>query len=77
MRRCMHPHRFEFPSRGLDLSGNSISATALKCLELEFVLCRMRNAAVTDIDASGKGFDDADASRIADALRCAYGSASM
>jgi hypothetical protein len=59
------------------LSGNPISASVLKSVELEFVLCRMRNAAVTDIDAGDKGFDDADASRIADALRCAYGCASM
>jgi len=39
---------------------------------LELVLCQLR-AQVTEIDASGKDFDDADATRMAEALcGCAY-----
>jgi hypothetical protein len=34
------------------------------------VLCQLRNAQVTRIEAVDKGFDDADATRIAEALRC-------
>ncbi len=67
------PHRHNAALRELDLSGNSMSASARKSVELELVLCQMRNAAVTTIHASDKGFDDADASRIAHALRCACG----
>lgn len=57
--------------RHLELSGNPMSASARKSIELELVLCQLRNAAVTDIAC--RGFDDGDASRIADALRCAFG----
>ena len=57
--------------RTLELSGNTISAPVLKSVELECVLCQLRNAQVTEIDASGKGFDDTDATRISEALRCA------
>ncbi len=41
-----------------------------KSVALELVLCQLRNAHVTEIDASHKHFDDADATRIAEALRC-------
>jgi hypothetical protein len=51
------------------VSSNPMSAVACKAIELEFVLCRMRNPTVTDIDASGKGFDDQDAIRIGEGLR--------
>jgi hypothetical protein len=71
--RCVDPRRHNTTLRRLDLKGNPISASVLTSVELELVLCQMRNAAVTNIDASRKGFDDADALRISDALRCAYG----
>ena len=54
----------------LYISDNPISAPVCKSVELELVLCRLRNAQVTEIEASGYGFDDADATRIAEALRC-------
>ncbi len=53
----------------LDLSGNLMSAAALKAIEVEFVLCQMRNPAVSKINASNKGFDNQDAIKIADGLR--------
>ncbi len=49
---------------------NSFSAPVLKAVELELVLCRLRNPNVTEMDALGKDFDDTDATRIAEALRC-------
>jgi len=56
----------------LFLIQNHISAAVLKDVELELVLCQLR-AQVTEIDASGKDFDDADATRMAEALcGCAY-----
>ncbi len=74
----MNPHRHNATLRLLDLHDNFISASVRKSVQLELVLCRMRNAAVTHIiDASGKRFDGVDASRIADALRCEYGFASI
>jgi hypothetical protein len=39
---------------------------------LQMVLCQLRNTQVTEIEASGKGFDDDDAARIANALRCVW-----
>ena len=53
----------------LDVSGNPMSAAAHKAIQLEFVLCRMRNRTVTEIDASDQGFDDQDASKIVEGLR--------
>ncbi len=50
--------------------GNLASDQIRKLVALEVVLCQVRNAHVTEIDASDKGFDDADATRIAEALRC-------
>jgi hypothetical protein len=49
-----------------------MSAPVRKSVRLELVLCRLRNAHVTEIGASAskKGFDDADATRIAEAWRC-------
>ena len=52
----------------LDVSNNPMSAAACKAIELEFVLCRMRNPTVTEIYASGKGFDDQDAIKIGEGL---------
>jgi hypothetical protein len=54
----------------LSMFDNPISAPVRKSLESELVLCQLRNAHVTKIDAPNKGFDDADAIRIAEALRC-------
>ena len=56
--------------QALDISDNLISDPVCKSVDLEFVLCQLRNAQVTEIDARDKGFDDADATRIAGALRC-------
>ena len=53
----------------LGVSGNSMSAAARKSIALEFVLCQMRNPTVTQIRASGKGFDDQDAIKIGEELR--------
>ncbi len=64
------PFRHNSTLQVLSMFDNPISAPALKSLELELVLCQLRNARVTTIDAANKGFDDADATRIAEALRC-------
>jgi len=50
--------------------GNLASDQVRKLVALEVVLCQVRNAHVTKIDASRNDFDDADATRIAEALRC-------
>jgi hypothetical protein len=51
------------------VTGYPMSAAARKAIELEFVLCRMRNPTVTEIDASHDGFDDQDAIKIGEELR--------
>ncbi len=51
------------------VSDNPMSAAARKAIELEVVLCQMRNSTVTEIQASGKGFDDQDAIKICEGLR--------
>ena len=56
----------------LDVSNNPMSAAVRKTLELEFVLCRMRNPTVTVIKASGKGFDEQDAIKIGEGLRFVF-----
>ncbi len=53
----------------LDVSKNPMSAAARKAIEIEFVLCQMRNPTVTQIYAEGKGFDDQDAIKIGEGLR--------
>ena len=53
----------------LDVSDNPMSAAARKAIEVEFVLCRMRNPMVTKINASWMGFDDQDAIKIVEGLR--------
>ena len=53
----------------LDVSRNPMSAAARKAIEVEVVLCQMRNPAVTEIYARGKGFDDQDAIKIGEELR--------
>ena len=53
----------------LDVSANPMSAAVYKAIEVEFVLCRMRNPMVTEIDASFKDFDDQDAIKIGEGLR--------
>jgi hypothetical protein len=53
----------------LAVSGNPMSAAACKAIELEFVLCQMRNPSVTQIDTSDKGFDDQDAIKMGEGLR--------
>jgi hypothetical protein len=49
-----------------------MSEAALKAVQLEFVLCQMRNLEVTWIDASSKGFDDQDAIKIGEGLRYVF-----
>ena len=58
--------------KSLDVSGNPMSKAARKAVELEFVLCQMRNPEVTQIDASRKGFDDQDAIKIGEGLRYVF-----
>ncbi len=53
----------------LNVSNNPMSTVARKAIELEFVLCRMRNSTVTEINAIGQGFDDQDAIKIGEGLR--------
>ncbi len=64
------PFRHNSTLQVLSMFDNPISAPVIKSLELELVLCQLRNAHVTAIDAANKGFDDADATCIAEALRC-------
>ncbi len=67
-----HSIRHNSTLRNLDLSNNPISAPVRKSVYLEVVLCQLRNVQVTRIDASYREFDDADATRIAEALRCEF-----
>ena len=53
----------------LGVSYNPMSAAARKAIEVEFVLCRMRNPTVTEINASGKGFGYRDFIMIGEGLR--------
>jgi hypothetical protein len=53
----------------LDVSNNPMSAAASKAIELEFVLCQMRNPTVTKIKANSKGFDDHGAIKIGEGMR--------
>jgi hypothetical protein len=53
----------------LDVYNNPMSAVARKAIDLEFVLCLLRNPKVTQVHASDKGFDDRDAIRIGEGLR--------
>ncbi len=46
-----------------------MSAAARKAIQVEIVLCRMRNPTVTSIDASFQGFDVQDAIEIGEGLR--------
>jgi hypothetical protein len=52
----------------LAASHNPMSATTHKAIELEFVLCQMRNPTITSIRASWKGFNDEDAHKIYEGL---------
>lgn len=65
-------HRHNSTLHTLHFSSNPISVLVRKSVELELVLCRLRNAQVTQmkIDALDAVFDDADVARIAEALRC-------
>ncbi len=54
--------------QSLSIDDNPISDAARKAVELELVLCKMRNPKVTMIHASGKGFDDQDAIKIGEGL---------
>ncbi len=54
----------------LDVSDNPMDWRACKAIELELVLCQLRNPTVTDIYAADKGFDDQDAIKIGQGLRC-------
>jgi hypothetical protein len=56
----------------LNVFYNPMSAAACKAIELEFVLCQMRNPEVSEIRASDKGFDDQDAIKIAEGLRYVF-----
>jgi hypothetical protein len=74
----VHPHRHNASLRKLALSFNAISVSMPFSIDMELVLCQMRNTAVMHIDAghlyfSVYAFDDTDAARIADALRCEHG----
>ena len=53
----------------LDVSHNPMSAAARKAIEVDFVLCQMRNPTVTEIDTFRQGFDDQDAFKIGEGLR--------
>ena len=53
----------------LDVSDNPMSAVARKAIQVEVVLCQLRNQTVTRIDASGEGFGDQDAIKIGEGLR--------
>ena len=53
----------------IHVSHNPMSAAACKAIELEFVLCRMRNPTVTQIESSHEGFDEQDAIKIGEGLR--------
>ena len=55
--------------RLLDVFGNPMSAMSRKSIQLEMVLCQMRNSTVTDIDASSHHFDDEDAIKMAASLQ--------
>ena len=46
-----------------------MSTAARKVIDVEFILCQMRNPTVTKINASDKGFDDQDAVKIGEGLR--------
>jgi hypothetical protein len=65
-----HRHNSSLTKLYIIIPLSRISFPVEKFVALEFVLCRLRNAHVTTIDASRLGFDDADAIRIAEALRC-------
>ena len=66
----MTPHRYNSSLQSMHWDENLASDQVCKLVALEVVLCQVRNAHVTEIDASDKDFDDADATRIAEALRC-------
>ena len=53
----------------LDVSDNPMNDAARKAIEVEFVLCQIRNPKISKIDASDKGFDDQDAIKIGEGLR--------
>ena len=52
-----------------DVSKNPMSAAARTAIELEFVLCQIRNPKVTWINGFCKGFNDQDAIKIGEGLR--------
>ncbi len=53
-----------------DISGNlNMSAAARKAIEIEFVLCQLRNPEVSQINASDKDIDDQDAIKIVEVAR--------
>ena len=66
---CSHSFRHNSKLQTLDLVYNRISKPVQKSVDLEMVLCQLRNAQVTEIDALDDDFDDADAIRIAEALK--------
>ncbi len=66
----MTPHRHNASLQYMRWDGNLASDQVCKLVALEVVLCQLRNTHVTKIDASRNDFDDADATRIAEALRC-------
>ena len=69
---CVQLRRHNSSLQNCVLYGNSVSEHVLNSVKLELVLCQLRNARVTEIHASDNGFDDADATRIAEALRCEH-----
>ncbi len=56
----------------INVTNNPMSAAARKAIEVELVLCQMRNPSVTEIDASDKDFDDQDAIKIGEGLRFVF-----
>ena len=66
----MTPHRHNSSLHSLSFYDNLASDQVCKLVALEVVLCQVRNTHVTDIVWMYKNFDDADATRIAEALRC-------
>ncbi len=70
--RNFRRHNSSLQTLGFDMHANPISDPIRKSVGLELVLCQLRNVHVTEIHASNKCFDGADATRIAEALRCEH-----
>ncbi len=54
----------------LDVFRNPMSDVVHKAIKLGVILCQLRNPTVTEVDATYKGFNDQDANKIGEGLRC-------